>query len=131
MKEPRRHHGRAVAFAGAAQNHFAFAHGLREIVCRLAEFALRRRQAQFGPHGTVEKSVGACLRRPNRLVEAAKQHDIGVDEARLEKSEDLESRMRLRRPAEDDFSRDCRKKKPVGFDAEGHMVWGLLQKFVE
>ncbi len=112
LKEPRRHHGRAVAFAGAAQNHFAFAHGLREIMRRLAEFALRRRQAQRGAHGPVEKSVGACLRRPNRLVEAAKQYDIGVDKARLEKPEDLEARMRLLRPAENDFARDRRKKKP-------------------
>jgi hypothetical protein len=99
LKEPRSHHWRAVAFARAAQNHFAFAHGLREIMCHLAEFALRGRQAQSGAHWPVEKSVGACLRRPSRLIEAAKQHDIDVDETRLEKPEDLQARMRLLRPA--------------------------------
>src|ERR1700730_13212672 len=131
LKEPRRHHGRAVAFAGTAQNHFAFAHGLREIMRRLAEFALRRSEAQRGAHGPVEKSVGACLGRPNRLIEAAKQYDIDVDEAPLEKPEDLEARMRPRRLAQDDFARDRRKKKPVGFDVEGNAVWGVLHKLVE
>ena len=53
--------------------------------------------ARIGP---VEKSIGARLRRPHRLVEAAKQDDIGFDEARFEKPEDLEARMRgLRRRA--------------------------------
>ena len=98
---------------------------------RLAEFALRRSQAQRGAHGPVEKSVGACLRRPNRLVEAAKQHHIGVDKARLEKPEDLEARMRLLRLAQDDLARDRRKKKPVGFDVEGHAVRGVLHKLIE
>src|SRR5262249_48384506 len=75
LKEPRSHHRRAIAFAGAAQNHFAFAHGLREIMGRLAEFALWRRQAQSGAHGPVEKSIGACLRWPSSLIKAAKQYD--------------------------------------------------------
>ena len=61
------------------------------------DHTLRRRQAQSGAHGPVEKSVGARLRWPNCLVEAAKQYDIDVDKSRFEKPKDLEARMRPRR----------------------------------
>ena len=131
LQESRRHHGRAIALAGTAQDHFAIAHRLREIMRGLAEFPFRRSKAQRSAHRAVEKRVGVRLGRPNRLVEAAEQHDIGIDQARLEKPEDLQARMRLLASAQDDLASHRREKKPVGFDVEGHAVRGILREFVE
>src|SRR5579883_2997278 len=96
LKKPRRHRGSPVPFAGPAQDHFSLAHGLGKIMRCLAELALGRAQAQSGAHGPVEKSIAARLRRPNRLIEAAEQNDIGIDQPRLEEAQNLEARMRLR-----------------------------------
>src|SRR5208283_3252358 len=127
----RRDRGGTAALPGAAQNHFALAHGLREIMRRLANFALRRRQSQGGAHGPVEKSVGARLRRPYGLVEAAKQKNVGVDEARFEKPEDLEAGMRPLASAQDDFARHRREKKPVGLDVENHAIRVVLRQLIK
>ena len=131
LQKPGRHGRGAIAFAGAAQNHPPVAHGLHEIMRCLAEFALRRREPQGGAHRAVEKSIGARLRRPHRFVEAAKQEDIGLDEACFEEPEDLQARMRLSSVSQDDFARNRCEKEIIGFNVKNHAIGRILRQFIE
>ncbi len=68
--------------------------------------ALRRRQPDRRPHRPVEEGVGARLRRPDRLVETAEQHHVGVHETRFEEAENLEPGMRFVGSAQLRLARD-------------------------
>ena len=93
LQEPRRHHGRAVALLRPGHHHVGAAERLHEIVRRLADPPLRRRQADPGAHRSVQKGVGLGPRRPGALVEPPKHHPVDGEKPRLEEPEDLEAAM--------------------------------------
>ncbi len=90
---------RTRALQRARHHHGARAHRHREIMRALADAPLRRRQPDLRAHGPIEKGVALGLRRPDRFVETRKHDEIGVEQARFEKTKDLQSRMRALRPS--------------------------------
>src|SRR4029077_12631251 len=81
----------AAAFLRPAQDRLARPERADEIVRRLADAPLGRRQAQRGAHRPVEKGVGLNRGRPYRFVEARQKHTIEAQETRFEEAQDLQA----------------------------------------
>ena len=60
---------------------------------RLADAALRRRQAQCRPHRPVEKGVARVSGGQIVFIETAEQHQIGVHQPGFEQTENFEAGM--------------------------------------
>ncbi len=102
-----------------------------EIMRRLADAALRRRQAQRMAHRPVEKRIALCLRRPDAFVEAAEQHHIGGHEPGFEQTENLEARMRPPRPPQHPLAHHLGEEDRIAFGIEEKVRLAGLQKLVE
>ena len=96
LQEARRHRRRAAALCGARDHHVRRAERLDEIVRRLADAPLRRRQAERGAHRPVEEGVGLVARRPDALVEPAEHDAVDVEEARFEQARGSSTRAMRR-----------------------------------
>ena len=83
----------AAAFLRPAQDRLGRPERGDEIMRRLADSPLRRREAERGAHRPVEKGVGVDRGRPDRFVEARQQHAIEAEQARFEQAEDLQARV--------------------------------------
>ncbi len=84
-----------------AQDHFARAEKLREVVRGKSDAALRQIEAKIKPHRPAEPGVGIAFRRPGPLDETAEHDAVALGQARFKRTEDTHAQSRLRRPAHD------------------------------
>ena len=83
-----------------------------EVMRALADASLRRHQAELGAHGAIEKGAGVRLRRPYAFVESGEQDEIGLDEPRFQRTEDLQARMGASRTAQQSSRRRRGRRAP-------------------
>ena len=64
-----------------------------EVVRRLADAPLGRRQPEFGAHRAVEEGVGVDRRRPDLFIEPGDENPIERKKPRFEQAKDGKARM--------------------------------------
>ena len=70
-------------------------------------------QAELRAHRAIEKGAGVRLRRPYAFVESGEQDEIGVDEPRFQRTEDLQARMGASRAAQHRLDGDAVEERRV------------------
>ncbi len=93
LQPARRHGGHALGLERAREIDGAGAEALREVVRGKADVPLWRRQSERYRHRPAEPRARLSRPGPDALVEAAEDDDIGLLQARLERSPDREAGM--------------------------------------
>ncbi len=92
LDEARDHGGRAGELGGIGEDHLVGAERLREVVGGERHASLRQIEAERVPHGPAEPRIGAHLRRPHVLDQAADYDAVDALQPRFERTVDAYAR---------------------------------------
>ena len=132
LDEARWHCRRACDLGGMAQDNFARAEKLCEIVGGESDATLRQIEPERKPHRPAQPSVVVAFRRPRSFDETTEHDAIVLGQARFERTEDLDAQSRLRLTADHAASKRCRKQFDVIGCVDGKTGSGLAGcEFIE